>query len=405
MAKKTKANKKTGSKGASVKKDSRKKRTKKKTKPRKVAKKKQTSTHKVKAVDESAPITLMEARKAISPARAKATKKSARRGKSSKSKKATTVEDIARKRKGRDRELRSEREQRVKDFKAIMSLMKRRGVKGLGSEGPEVKGGGTFAMTSNRRGIRSTANTPLQILAEGDSWFDYPVPLFGGGIIPRLEDLLGVPILNLAKAGDEVRSMLGVEARKILTKHLKSGSPAGGDWDVLLFSGGGNDIVGESMALWVREFDSSVPPAKLINQPRFENVLKIVKAGYEDLIKLRNSHSPNSQLIFHSYDFAIPDGRGICFLGPWMKPTFDIRNFKTRAPASKVVKAMLQQFAQMLESIERRHSKVTFINTQGTLRASTNSWHNELHPSEKGFQQFAKIFHKEIRSVFPDRVL
>jgi hypothetical protein len=26
---------------------------------------------------------------------------------------------------------------------------------------------------------------PLQIFAEADSWFDYPVPFFGGGIIPR----------------------------------------------------------------------------------------------------------------------------------------------------------------------------------------------------------------------------
>jgi hypothetical protein len=54
---------------------------------------------------------------------------------------------------------------------------------------------------------------PLQIFAEADSWFDYPVPFFGGGIIPRLENRLGVPILNLAKAGDEVRCMLGVEER------------------------------------------------------------------------------------------------------------------------------------------------------------------------------------------------
>ena len=46
--------------------------------------------------------------------------------------------------------------------------------------------------------------------------------------------------------------MLGVEERAILTEHLTNGCPAGGPWDVLLFSGGGNDIVGNPMALWVR---------------------------------------------------------------------------------------------------------------------------------------------------------
>ena len=131
----------------------------------------------------------------------------------------------------------------------------------------------------------------------------------------------------------------------------------------------------------------------------------LVKAGYEDLILLRDSLSPDTHLIFHAYDFAIPDGRGICFMGPWMKPTFDVRNFKTRAPATAVVKEMLQQFAKMLKKLERTHKNVTFIDTQGTLAASTRSWHNELHPSKSGFKKFAKLFHKQIKSKYPNRVL
>lgn len=98
-------------------------------------------------------------------------------------------------------------------------------------------------------------------MAEGDSWFDYPVPLFGGGIVSRLERRLGVPILNLAKAGDEVRYMLGVKERKELIAQLTRGCPAGGAWDVLLFSGGGNDIVDNPMVLWIKDFDASLPLA------------------------------------------------------------------------------------------------------------------------------------------------
>ena len=66
---------------------------------------------------------------------------------------------------------------------------------------------------ARRRFVRAAAN-----FRRGDSWFDYPVPFFGGGIIPRLENRLGVPILNLAKAGDEVRYMLGVEERTLLSR-------------------------------------------------------------------------------------------------------------------------------------------------------------------------------------------
>jgi hypothetical protein len=245
---------------------------------------------------------------------------------------------------------------------------------------------------------------PLQILAEGDSWFDYPA-LPDGGIISRLADRLGVPILNLAKAGDEVRFMLGVEERKELRKHLVKGGPAGAPWDVLLFSGGGNDIVDNPMALCVREYEKSKPPGQLLHQPRFDAALALVRAGYEDLIALRDEHSPTTQLLFHAYDFALPDGRGVCFFGPWLKPTFKLRGFPAFDPSSAaalVVREMLQQFAAMLQSLVR--PGVTFLNGQQTLPNTTKSWHNELHPSSAGFDAFARLFHDELRQLFPGRV-
>ena len=258
---------------------------------------------------------------------------------------------------------RRENQTRIRDYKATMAIMKKRGVKGL-SPAPA----GTPRRRAPGAAKAAPSSSPLQIFAEGDSWFDYPVPFFGGGIIPRLEDRLGVPILNLAKAGDEVRFMLGVEERRILAKQLEDGSPAGGSWDVLLFSGGGNDIVDNPMALWVRDFKPNVPPAKLIHQARYDAALALVRAGYEDLIAMRDSLSPGTHLVFHAYDFAIPDGRGICHLGPWMKPTFTLRNFPAASSAAfDVVKNMLRQFATLMLSLEKDHSGVTFINGQGTL--------------------------------------
>jgi len=293
-------------------------------------------------------------------------------------------------------EQRQEFARRIREYKEIMTIMKERGARR-----PRAKGATT------RRGAKTVATdeifTPLQIFAEGDSWFHYPVPLFGGGIIPRLEDRLGVPILSLAKAGDEVRYMLGVEERKLLAHHLSQGSPAGGTWDVLLFSGGGNDVVDNPMALWIKDFKPGVPPAELIHQARFDIALALVRAGYEDLIALRDQLSPGTQLVFHAYDFAIPDGRGICRLGPWLKPTFDLRAFPTLAAGQGVVKAMLQQFAALMTSLATL-PKVTFINGQGTLRPQPSSWHNELHPAAAGFDQFADLFHRELKQIFPNRV-
>jgi len=299
---------------------------------------------------------------------------------------------------------REEIARRIEEYKATLTIMKKRGVKGLGTAaGPSAKRRAPGAKAAPK----APATKPLQVFAEGDSWFDYPAPFFGGSIVPRLEKHLGVPILNLAKAGDEVRYMLGVAERKLLTAQLKKGCPAGGPWDVLLFSGGGNDIVDNPMALWIKDFDPSIPPTKPerhIFQTRFDAVLALVRAGYEDLIGLRDELSPTTHLVFHAYDFAIPDGRGICHLGPWLKPTLDLRKFPPAAAAA-VVKAMLEQFAAVLASLEDPQRKTTVIKSQGTLVPQASSWHNELHPSKKGFDAFAVLFHASLKALFPGRVL
>ncbi len=293
-------------------------------------------------------------------------------------------------------------ERRISDYKATMEIMKKRGVKGLGAQAASPGVLRAPGLAAGAAAAPVATPQPLQIFAEGDSWFDYPVPFFGGGIIPRLESKLGVPILNLAKAGDEVRYMMGVDERRILEKHFIDGCPAGGPWDVMLFSGGGNDIVGAPMALWVKDY---VAGGTAINQPRYDDALGMVTAGYEDLITMRNTLSPTTHLVFHAYDWALPDGRGICGMGPWLKPTFDVRKFPTTlATRSAVVKQMLVQFATILNSLATKNPDVTFINGQGTLAPITSSWHNELHPSRGGFNQFATLFQSKLKALFPTRV-
>lgn len=339
------------------------------------------------AVPKDGPVTLAEAR-ALASSAAKGTVA----GKASGAPLPPGFVGAARERAASQR--RRELALRIREYKATMSIMKRRRARAPIAKG-KAKRGGVVA--------KEASFVPLQIVAEGDSWFDYPIPFFGGGIVPRLEERLGVPILNLAEAGDEVRFMLGVEQRARLADQLRSGCPSGGAWDVLLFSGGGNDIVDNPMALWVRDWREGSVPGDLIHQPRFDAALALVRAGYEDLIALRDALSPGTRLVFHGYDFAIPDGRGVCHMGPWLKPTFDLRGFPDRASAFAVVKLMLSRFAEMLGSLAL-NPHVTFINGQGTLSAQLKSWHNELHPSRDGFDRFAGIFHERLKALFPGRV-
>lgn len=353
------------------------------------------------ALTGTGPLSLPEALKLVQGA---APVRTARRRAAAVEVKATQA-SVAQERQALDDQVDREHQRRIEEYQAVMKLLESRGIKELTEP---------VAAASGRRGggppaapaiAAAAALPPLRIFAEGDSWFDYKAFILRGGLIPRLQKRLGVPILNLARAGDEVRNMLGVKERQVLTTQLANGYQPGKPWDVLLFSGGGNDIVGDPMALWVDEFNPAVPAEQLLNEQRFTAALRLVQSAYEDLIQLRNRHSPSTLLILHSYDFAIPDGRGVCGYGPWLKPAFDLRGFPGMQPRVAVVNAMLKKFAAMLQGIADQHAGVTFINTQATLSPVVASWHNELHPAEDGFDKIAALFQQRLRALFPGRVL
>lgn len=282
--------------------------------------------------------------------------------------------------------------ERIREYRATLAVLQRRGVRRPGTE--------------LLAGAAAASFVPLKVLAEGDSWFDYPGHPIEGGVIPRLQRLLGVPILNLARAGDEVRYMLGVRERKEMIGRLTRGCPTGGPWDALLFSGGGNDIVGDPLVLLLHDFDADSSPDSLIDGRRLDAALTLIRAGYEDLIGLRDRLTPDTHLFFHVYDFAIPDGRGICHFGPWLQPSFLQRGFP-RPDLNRriaVTRVLLERFAELLVTLCAGRSRVTVVPTQGTLPPVPGSWHNELHPSRAGFASVAQLFRQEIREAFPDRV-
>jgi len=238
---------------------------------------------------------------------------------------------------------------------------------------------------------------PLQILAEGDSWFEYPVPGGGGGVIVQLEKLIDLKILNMAHHGDEVRQMLALSQREEILKRLTNSAIT---YDALLFSGGGNDLVGDQFVLWLRDSQPSVPPEDLLDGPRVDAVLGVVQAGYNDLIAIRDQHSPNTKIFFHGYDFPRVTGEGVCGLGPWLKPSLDFRGIHDSEAQFRVARALLLRFASMLQSLANPAKNIFYVPTQGTLNPDAD-WANEIHPTAGGFEKIAQRFRTVLKEQFP----
>jgi len=265
------------------------------------------------------------------------------------------------------------------------------------------------AVAARRAALMAKPGEPrgLNLFADGDSWFDYPLPLDGRNDVIRSIGKHGTPqplILNLAHYGDEARDLLGVKRRQRIINNLKD--PENGTFDAILFSGGGNDTVGEQFCLWIKEHEPGMTPDQAINEPRLEAVLGVVRSAYEDLIAIRDQIVPDCYIFIHAYDFAIPNSDGgICdgLIGPWLDPSLRYRDWTNTAEATGVVRVFLLRFHDLLENIAGAHKNVILVKTQGTLDPQTD-WANELHPTPEGFDKIGAKFVEALQEVFQGRI-
>lgn len=263
------------------------------------------------------------------------------------------------------------------------------------------------AIAARRLAAAAAPGAPraLNLFADGDSWFDYPLPVLTPNDTITSIGNHGTPkplILNLAHYGDEARDDLGVQQRERIRQNLTD--PDNGAFDAILFSGGGNDTVGNQFCLWIQDYVQGMTPSQGINATRLGAVLGVVRSAYEDLIAIRDQVARQCPVFVHAYDFAIPSGVGVCnnTIGPWLKPSLDYRGWTNTPLATQVVKEFLLQFLNMLTQVAKLHQNVIVVTTQGTLQP--NEWANELHPTPGGFDKIGGRFIAAIRAVFPGKI-
>lgn len=258
----------------------------------------------------------------------------------------------------------------------------------------------------------------INIVAEGDSWFDYPKSniLFGANanILDWITELMKgeINMLQLDDNGDEAMEMLtGKQKHKLFQVFEDYGNTL----NFFLFSGGGNDIVGQfdlEFILMPGKYVTGMTASDCINTDRSQRKLNTISNLVTDLMCMRNDFAPDCHIITHTYDIPAPSNRGVRLLGglvgglidttSWIKPYLDRKEIPNEIQID-IVRILLGGFQDemiKLEASVEANGKFHVLRTQGLLNPGDHTdWINEIHPSSSGFKKIANLFISRIRSL------
>ena len=228
------------------------------------------------------------------------------------------------------------------------------------------------------------------LIAEGDSWFDYPF----------------YDVESVAHKGDTIEDMAHSggqfeEFARRLEKLLRANKVP----RAILLSGGGNDIAGDEFAILLNHAASSLPA---INDDIVRGLIDVrLRAAYVQIIsgltKIAQTYLGRPiPIVTHGYDYALPDGRGYMggfwlLPGPWLEPGFRKKGHVDFGKNSAVVVKLIDQFNAMLKDVSGTpgFGHVHYLNLRNTLRHDKTykkDWGNELHPTEEGFKLVSQKF-------------
>jgi hypothetical protein len=257
------------------------------------------------------------------------------------------------------------------------------------------------------RKLRATA-TPLDLLAIGDSWFDYPVNDYGvpwtnQDIVAQLQTM-GNPsplVLSRALHGNPMTTTLGLSNQKqYVTDIADSSQWLNGSPDAILVSGGGDDVVGDQFIVYLDYFGGNL-------SNRIQGVVDSIEASYQALFSFRDLHAPTTPIFGHCYDYAIPNGVGVVFQGPWLQPSLSFSGYNY-AEGLAIVKDAIDQLYAMLNGLASvKKNNFFLVDTRGTLTRDASQplgFANEIHPYSAGFLALANKFVPALRAVFPARI-
>jgi lysophospholipase L1-like esterase len=256
--------------------------------------------------------------------------------------------------------------------------------------------------------VTSTAGV---LVAEGDSWFDYPFH----DVLEELEDRHAYDIESVAHHGDPIEEMAysGNQLEE-LTRRIEKVLRRGVTPKAILLSGGGNDVAGTEFGMLLNHARSAISGLNLsvvdgvINQRIRTAYITILSAVTQICQSKAGRVLP---ILIHGYDYPVPDGRGFLggwgpLPGPWLEPGFREKGFDDLQQRITIAHDLIERFNVMVQEIPTLTGleHVRFVDLRNTLRTDARYkdwWANELHPTETGFHAVAEKFAAVLAALPP----
>ena len=221
-----------------------------------------------------------------------------------------------------------------------------------------------------------SAGGPGELVAEGDSWFDYPVPL-SVDIIDCLRGFHGFQIEKHAKYGDTLENMIFGPSVTTLMQAVREIRPK-----ALLFSGGGNDVAGDEFGGYLNHKLSGLP----LVRPDVASYLidTVFDSYFRHLIQAVAAASPSTAIVTHGYGHTKPTGKGvinlpgISFIGPWLLPALSAKKITDAGEQVTCVFNLIDRYNEMLQRLASQFPKFKYVDLRPVLNPDAD-WANELH--------------------------
>jgi hypothetical protein len=223
----------------------------------------------------------------------------------------------------------------------------------------------------------------LRLIAEGDSWFEHPL------VEDTIDHLFNhYAVYSVGAGGDELGNMF--QQNEYLSAIEAQGAQG------LLLSGGGNDLLGDRFASYLKEFSPGCDPRRFLTDEffaRVQDMIRIYETIFDSMLRLK----PEVPIFCHGYDFVIPQGKE----GKWLGQPMGKKGITDPEDQRAIIHTIIDEFDGQMAALAGRFENVVFVDLRGTVRE--DHWHDEIYPDSPGFQQVALKFIQAINAALLGR--